>query len=238
MEPDVHTFITYFDDRQVEEYNLFPSETVTLFKGNDTSYPGESINHLNIFFCELCTMYYVWKNNLSSDYVVFKQYRRPFNWEVRRLPKKGQVITYEKTYLYNPMYIHYAICHGKNRAQDIMDILYNNDMDCFNYWKDSLFMYTNNSIVIGWEDFTKMCEFVFNILEKIDEHYELNHDFARYADNALKYTEDGRLDYQKHWMAYIGERLISYYIDRKLKAITIPRLTENNGFFKPWSPTK
>ena len=92
------TYITYFDDNQIKEYNLKADENTILFKGNDTSYPGESINNLNVFYCELCTMYYVWKNNLKSDYVCFKQYRRPFHYEsIGRMPKMGEVITFDKT---------------------------------------------------------------------------------------------------------------------------------------------
>ena len=92
------TYITYFDDNQIDEYNLKSDENTILFKGNDTSYSGESINNLNIFYCELCTMYYVWKNNIESEYVCFKQYRRPFHYEsIGRMPKIGEVITFDKT---------------------------------------------------------------------------------------------------------------------------------------------
>lgn len=235
MHTTLHTYITYFDDRQIEEYGLKQDDNTTLFKGNDTSYEGESINYLNTFYCELCTMYYVWKNNLYSDYVVFKQYRRPFNWEqLKGLPCPGEVITYEKTYLYNPLFIHYAICHGKKRAQDMMNLLHIEDAECYNYWKESKYMYTNNSMVLNWSDFTKLCEYVFGMIDKIDKFYKLDYKPSRYAANGRQYTEDGRIDYQMHWMAYIGERLVSYYIFKNLKARTIPRLTENNGFFKPY----
>ena len=106
---NIKTYITYFDDNQIEEYGLKGDDNTILFKGNDTSYKGKNINRLNTFYCELCTMYYVWKNNLKSDYVCFKQYRRPFNWEqASRLPEEGEIITYAPTYLYNPLYIHYV----------------------------------------------------------------------------------------------------------------------------------
>ena len=35
------TYITYFDDNQIDEYNLKSDENTILFKGNDTSYSGE-----------------------------------------------------------------------------------------------------------------------------------------------------------------------------------------------------
>lgn len=228
----LHTYITYFDDHQIDEYNLVADDNTTLFKGNCTTYEGKNINNLNTFYCELCTMYYVWKNNLYTNYVIFKQYRRPFNWEaIGDMPCPGEVITYAPTYLYNPMYIQYAICHGRARAMDLMNLFAKIDQDLCEYWKTSMWMYTNNSMVLNWNDFTAMCEYIFGILDKIDKHYGLDYKPSRYAQNARKYTEDGRDEYQMHWVAYIGERLVSYYIHKHLKARTIPRLKENNGFF-------
>lgn len=235
MHTTIHTYITYFDDNQIKEYNLVADDNTTLFKGNNTSMEGENINHLNTFYCELCTLYYVWKNNLYSDYVVFKQYRRPFDWEqLNKLPEEGEVITYEPTYLYNPIYMQYAICHGRKRAMDIMNLFNKIDTDLCKHWIEDRYMYTNNSMVLTWNDFTKLCEYVFGILDKIDKHYKLDYKPSRYAKNGMEYTEDGRNEYQMHWVAYIGERLVSYYIFKNLKAITIPRLTDNNGFFKPY----
>lgn len=239
MGDSVKTYITYFDDHQIDEFNLKEDENTTLFKGNDTSYEGDSINHLNVFYCELCTFYYVWKNNMKSDILCFKQYRRPFNWEqLNRLPKEGEVICYDSVSVYNPIILQYAVCHGNKRAYDLMGVLknmYGMESDVYRYFTRSNKLYTNNSIVLGWDDFVKMCEFVFGTLDYIDKFYGLGYNYEKYALNARKYTEDNRYEYQMHWVAYIGERLVSCYIDTCLKPLTIPRL-ENNGFFKPYKP--
>ena len=231
------TYITYFDDNQIKAYNLKADENTILFKGNDTSYPGESINNLNVFYCELCTMYYVWKNNLKSDYVCFKQYRRPFHYEsIGRMPKIGEVITFDKTKTDGLVINQYAYCHGRKRAIELYHILctlFGVDSEEVSYFKDKQYMYTNNSMVLNWSDFCKMCEFVFGVIDKIDGFYGLHYTYDKYEKNAQIYTEDGRLDYQRHWMAYIGERLVSCYIDLHLKPLTIERL-ENNGFYKPY----
>lgn len=231
------TYITYFDDNQIKEYNLKADENTILFKGNDTSYPGESINNLNVFYCELCTMYYVWKNNLKSDYVCFKQYRRPFNYkEVGRMPNVGEVITFDKVPTFNAVIGQYSICHSKARAIELFHILktlFGADSDEVSYFTTKTYMYTNNSMVLNWDDFCSMCEFVFGVIDKIDKFYGLHYDYEKYMINAHRYVEDGRVDYQTHWMAYIGERLVSCYIDLHLKPITIKRL-ENNGFYEPY----
>ena len=44
------TYITYFDDAQIGEYGLKADDNTILFKGNDTSYSGQSINNLNLFY--------------------------------------------------------------------------------------------------------------------------------------------------------------------------------------------
>lgn len=229
------TYITYFDDRQIEEYGLVADENTILFKGNDTSYSGDSINHLNTFFCELCTMYYIWKNNLKSDYVVLKQYRRPFNWqEIGRLPQEGEVICFKPIVLMYPIALQYAVCHGRKRGRDLLNIFKNHN-DLYRYFTSDNVLYTNNSMVLTWHDFCQMCEFVFKILDDIDKHYHLNYTYNKYLTNARDFTEDGRYDYQTHWMAYIGERIVSCYIHTKLKPLCIKRL-KGNGFFSPYQP--
>lgn len=231
------TYITYFDDAQIGEYGLKADDNTILFKGNDTSYSGQSINNLNLFYCELCTLYYVWKNDLKSDYVCFKQYRRPFRHEdAGRLPNIGEVITYEPIPTYNSVLEQYACCHGEKRAIELYHILctiFGGDSKEVAYFKDKDYMYTNNSMVLNWKDFCKMCEFVFGIIDKIDGFYGLHYNYNKYEKNAEEHIEDGREEYQKHWMAYIGERLVSCYIDLHLNPLTISRLPIN-GFYKPY----
>lgn len=236
----IKTYITYFDDRQISEYGLEANEDTILFKGNDVSYSGDSINNLNTYYCELCTLYYVWKNNIKSDYVIFKQYRRSFDWKIAdRLPSDGEVICYNPIAVSGTIIQQYAVCHGRKRATLLMDIIrdmYTSNSDVYRYFSRDNVLYTNNSMVLKWNDFTKMCDFVFGVLARIDKYFKLNYNPEKYKQNALEYTEDGRYDYQTHWVAYIGERLVSCYIRLYLNAITIPRL-EGNGFFKPWHGT-
>ena len=59
-------------DYYSDEYNI------TIYD-NDKMYNGICINNLNRYYGELCTMYYVWKNNLKSDIVGFDQYAK--HWQ-------------------------------------------------------------------------------------------------------------------------------------------------------------
>lgn len=75
---DLTIWLTYHDERQIQEYGLKETETIHLFKGNDVSIDGDNINHLNRFYSEMTTMYYVWKNRIESRQIGFCHYRRMF----------------------------------------------------------------------------------------------------------------------------------------------------------------
>ena len=238
----IKTYITYFDDAQIDEYGLKEDDNTILFKGNDTSYSGKSINNLNTFYCELCTMYYIWKNNLKSDYIVLKQYRRPFEWENKyELPKEGEIICYKPVILEKTtISIQYFACHGIKRTNCLIDSIkdiFGEKSDELMYFSRGKELYTNNTFVINWCDFVKMCEFVFKVTDDIDKRLNLNYNYQKYMLNAREYTEDMRYDYQTHWMAYIGERLVSCYIATKMKPLTIDRL-EGDGFYLPYKKMK
>ena len=69
---------TYHEDIQIEQYNLRQNDAFRLFKGNALDVEGENINHLNAFYSEISTIYWVWKNNVRSEKVGFCHYRRNF----------------------------------------------------------------------------------------------------------------------------------------------------------------
>lgn len=229
------TYITYFDDRQVEEYKLVKTDDVIPFKGNDTTISGESINYLNCFYCELTTMYWIWKNT-DDKLLCLKQYRRPFN--SKKIPNEGEIITYAPLSVMRPINIQYGFCHGIKR-RNLLDVYFKykfgEESEIYTYWTKGKKMYTNNTMIINRSDFNKMCEFVFGILFDLDKQWGLDMNVEKYIENGIAYTEDRRIDYQQHFMAYIGERLVSAYISCYLKPIHEPRLA-TNGFFKPYKP--
>jgi hypothetical protein len=100
------TYITYFNDKQVEEYNLKADDNTILFKANDENVSGDSINNLNVFYCELTTLYWIWKNDKSNDLICHKQYRRPFIASV--LPQNHEAVVYSPLIIDDSIESHFS----------------------------------------------------------------------------------------------------------------------------------
>ena len=66
----------FLDDQKID-YNLTETNKIKLFNTNDLNMKGDyQINYLNKYLGELVMMYYIWKNNLKSDYILISQYRK------------------------------------------------------------------------------------------------------------------------------------------------------------------
>ena len=66
---DINVWITYHDEKQIEEYSLNKRTEYKLFKANDTDIEGENINYLNKFYSEICTLYWVYKKRNRIKYL-------------------------------------------------------------------------------------------------------------------------------------------------------------------------
>ena len=71
---------SYHSDYIYYEYNLdYIPSYIKLFNTNNLNISDDNINYLNPHLCEICTLYYVWKNQIKSNYVGFCHYRRFFS---------------------------------------------------------------------------------------------------------------------------------------------------------------
>lgn len=120
-EKEMTVWLTYHDDAQIEQYNLKEDDTIRLFKGNNTEVEGENINHLNRFYSEMTTMYWVWKNTKRSKYVGFCHYRRRFTHFMEI--EHGECQVMEVVSFPFTVFQHYKDAHNYNDFYDIIDIL-------------------------------------------------------------------------------------------------------------------
>lgn len=172
---DITIYCMYHNDNILKEFNIkeLPSY-YKLFNVNYLNIPGDSINYLNRYLCELCGYYYIWKNNIYSPYVGFCHYRRLYlSLGLDNLEKYG---------------VHYYMPMNKN-IEDLSIINYNNNFTkLYNYLcslnkfnNDQLYniIYNNEPIngpwklssIFKWEHFIDICNIMFGFLEYIEPEY-------------------------------------------------------------------
>ena len=187
----------------VEEYLLkdYYSDdyNITIYD-NSKTYEGICINQLNMFYGELCTMYYVWKNDLKSDIVGFDQYGRQWqdiNYEEINNDKiqtyihfneDSSIINHYDTlghFIHN--FISYIKFNYPEYKDKINDILFNYEYSV----KDHI-----NIFICKWEIFDKICQIVFGYLDNIMPHNEWQNEniINEYIDFNVNYHKKLNFD--------------------------------------------
>ena len=73
-------YISYVNNDTIDKFNLKENNIVSLFEANNTNkYNLDNINYLNNHYAELCLYYYIWKNQIHSDYISIGHHRRYIN---------------------------------------------------------------------------------------------------------------------------------------------------------------
>lgn len=212
---------TYHDVRQLQEYNLIETDEVRLFAGNDILVQGENINMLNQFYAEICTLYYVWKNEIRSTIVGFCHYRRKFPVVLDLEKGQCQVLGIKHC---SPIFVHYKQAHNYQDMYDIVDILNIQYGECNKYSHyllhgDTFVPFC--SFIMNYEDFESLCKWLFPILFAWDEKNRLEMNPAKYMEKAMKDFRYGDVDYQCRAIAFLAERLISCYIITEMSPFCI-----------------
>ena len=218
---DLQIWLTYHDDSMVDKYNLKEDDITILFKGNDINVKGKNINYLNKFYSELTTMYYVWKNNIRSKQIGFCHYRRIFteNFEIESGQCQVLTINYNSHVLF-----HYKAAHNYQDLYDAIDILnkqYGTDNKYSKYLLNGDVFIPCCCFIMQWNDFEKLCEWLFPILFAWDKKNGLNMDPEKYMEKARRDFRYDDVNYQCRAIAFLAERLISCYIVTEMKPFCI-----------------
>ncbi|MDO4171754.1 MAG: DUF4422 domain-containing protein [Prevotellaceae bacterium] len=217
-------WLTYHKDSLLEEFSLAETDTIKLFKGNDTAIDGDNINHLNAFYSELTTMYYVWKNKKQSRLVGFCHYRRIFPEHIDIEPGQCQVLAINHNS--NVLGL-YKYAHNYQDFYDAVDILnerYGESNKYSAYMLKGTVFIPYCCFIMHYDDFEKLAEWLFDILFAWDKKNELNLEPVKYQKKAERDFRYDNIGYQRRAVAFLAERLISCYIVCNIKPFSVNTL--------------
>lgn len=221
----LNVWITYHDDELIEKYNLKEEKEIHLFNSNNTAVKGENINYLNKFYSELVTFYWVWKNHVESKYIAMCHYRRLFDQFLEVEPDVCQVMNIQRWRI--TVREQYKSAHNYHDYDDIIDILnkqYGKGNKYSNYMLNGHEFIPCCCFVMCYENFERLCEFVFPVLFEFDKMHNLNMNVDNYRRKAEIDFRYENIDYQQRAMSFLAERLVSCYIVCNMKAICLDTL--------------
>ena len=212
-----------------ERYNLKESDVIKLFCTTDLTLQNDNINYLNKYLGELCTMYYVWKNQIKSDYVGFQHYRMLFkNIETSKdiLLNNGwcgDVIQFFNNGGLQTHILYQSIQYLSNKlnikTSEIINIMQSNII-CFD----------GNVFMCKWHIFEDLCETIFGFFNYLFPNQSWKNKNTLYAyitdlhllfvnnKNIIRdhwYWAQDSYDWNPRYMIYFMEYFIPLYLNIK-----------------------
>lgn len=221
---DLTIWITYHDAKQLEQYHLQEDNIFRLFYGKDTTIEGENINHLNKFYSEIVTLYWVWKNNIQSEKVGFCHYRRLFHEFINFKHGSCQVLSINQKC---NVFYHYKTWHNYQDMYDMIDILnekYGIGNKYAHYLLNSNVFIPYCCFIMYWEDYNRLCQFLFPLLFAYDKKNGLCLIPHKYEEKAIRDFRYDNIQYQRRAISFLAERLISCYLVCEMKPLCLNEL--------------
>lgn len=207
-------------NKQNQEFGLKETDIIRLFKGNKLLVKEDYINHLNSFYLEMKTIYYVWKNKRKSNQVAC-HYRRLFEdyLDVEEGRCQVMAINYGCS-----VFQHYKVAHNYQDLYDVVDVL---NEQCGRNKKYSKYLLNSGvfipccCFVMQWNDFDKLCSWLFPILFAWDKKSGVNIGPEKYMEGAKCDFRYDKVDYQRRSVAFLSERLIYCFLVIEMKPFCV-----------------
>ena len=241
---------SYYRDEQLFDYNLKDYKDnnieIKLFNTNDENMKGDhQINYLNKYLGELPMMYYIWKNNLKSEYIKISQYRRDITYinyrelnknkiqlicqwdENNNIKLKDRILQYR-----DPSgYIKEALWKFIKKQYSLSDEQLENIQNKTSYRCMAVFVWAMN-----WDTYCKLCEFIFGFLDVLfpNEGWKNIDTIINFRDNQKE------LYYKKYeksndWV-YYDSRYLTFIVEDILSVI-LGQFFDIFGNNKYWDET-
>ena len=155
---------------------------------------GENISAKNLYYSELTGLYWAYKN-LKADYVGLYHYHRYMDLQNIKIEDYDIVLPKKRHYYIETIYDQYKHAHGSeglDAAREIIDKDHHEYLEYFDKHMLKTSEHNCNMFIMKYDIFIDYCDFLFDILFKIEE----------------KLGDVDRL------YGYISERLLDVYIDK------------------------
>ena len=154
---------------------------------------GDNISNKNRSFCELTGLYWAYKN-LKADYIGLSHYRRRLNLSGVDLSKYDVILPGKRHYYIETVYSQFKHAHGSeglDKAREIIKKDHPEYLESFDRCMQKRSLHIFNIFVMKYDIFRSYCDFLFDLLFKIEE-------------------ELGDVD---RLYGYISERLLDVFLD-------------------------
>ena len=202
-----------------KQYNM-PSDEMYLpvFAGSATSDldlpyqrddEGENISINNKYYSELTAMYWAYKN-LKADYIGLCHYHRYLDLNGIKIDNYKVILPKKRHYYIETVYSQYAHAHGNaglDVAREIIDDYYHDYIDSFDECMKRRSLHIYNIFIMRYDIFIQYCDFLFNILFRIEDRLGNVDRLYGYiserlldvflAKNNIEYLETGIIETEK-----------------------------------------
>ena len=225
--PRLRIFTVYHEDSQIDRFGLREDGVNKLYAVHRTV-EGENMNPLHVLMSEMVAMYWVWKNNVKSEWVGFRHYHdKLFEGVENVLSSKDVCIVGpfgQDVNLFEQYTSSFNNCSWDIFERALADI-YGQDNKYHRHFRERHNFYQCCSFVMPWEKFTAMCEEMFKVAKATCDKFGFGYDLQKYlamTSVMSKYHHLPYRDLQDRCMGHILERFISAWINMNFKtAITL-----------------
>lgn len=198
--------------------NFIPKGRIPIFVGNGNNEKnflrdntGNNISSKNKYYSELTAMYWIWKNDQTSNYVSIEHYRRFFMNPTYFLPKiisdkkisklisNDKIIVPQKQRWSVSIGDHYKTNHSTrdfNNTLKIIKRIYPGYVSSFNKVMNGHSLFAYNMLVMPKKMFDEYCSWLFTILFELEEVTDLSK----------------RNTYQQRAYGFMAERLFNVWL--------------------------
>ena len=155
---------------------------------------GENISEKNKYYSELTGLYWAYKN-LKADYIGLCHYHRYFDLRNIIIEDHEIILPKKRKYYIETIYDQYRHAHGReglDTAREIIKKYHHDYLEYFDKHMTETSEHNCNMFIMKHEIFVDYCDFLFDVLFKVEEKL-------------------GNID---RLYGYISERLLDVYINK------------------------